>query len=269
MRIDPKGTIAGKPALLVRDCLRNLRARISWNVADLEAAASLEPGSGKSLLRALSAAGLIKSIGRGWWEITQAGQTLSSATAATPITRATAEKALREFLGRVERVNRDRYFLGRVNRVVLPVSGDARAENPTVMLRLPTEAEISIPRLPPLDAAIQRFVETNFCEVARGSEHWNGVRVRVRASVISDGIDHTALADAKCRAYRIVPRISEQASQREDVQQFRRSLFLDAPRGTAFKQVSAIFSGRFIWDGKLRVLQIDRIEDLTVKNQEQ
>ena len=88
-------------------------------MAALEEAASLEPGTGKSLLRALSTAGLVKRVGRGWWEITQAGQTLSSATAAKPVTRVTAEKVLREFLARVERVNRDARFLGRVNRVVL------------------------------------------------------------------------------------------------------------------------------------------------------
>jgi predicted nucleotidyltransferase len=70
-------------------------------------------------LRALSAAGLVKKVGRGSWEISAAGQRLSSATATKPITRETAEKALGEFLTRVERVNRDSRFLGRVNRVVL------------------------------------------------------------------------------------------------------------------------------------------------------
>jgi predicted nucleotidyltransferase len=119
MRIDPKGTIAGKSALLVRDCLRTLRARISWDLAALEMAASLEPGTGKPLLRALSAAGLVKSAGRGWWAITSEGQRLSSATAAKPVMRRTAEKALREFLARVDRVNQDPHFLGKVNRVVL------------------------------------------------------------------------------------------------------------------------------------------------------
>jgi predicted nucleotidyltransferase len=88
-------------------------------LAALEAAASLAPGTGKPLPRALSAAGLVKSLGRGRWEITQAGQRLSSATAAKPITRATAEKALSDFLARVGLVNRDARFLGRVNRVVL------------------------------------------------------------------------------------------------------------------------------------------------------
>ena len=119
MRIDPKGTIAGKPALVVRDCLRTLRARLSWDVAALERAAFLEPGSGRSLLRGLAAAGLVERVGRGRWGITQSGQRLSSATAARPISREIAEKALREFLARVERVNRDARFLGGINRVVL------------------------------------------------------------------------------------------------------------------------------------------------------
>jgi predicted nucleotidyltransferase len=52
-------------------------------------------------------------------DVTQAGQTLSSATGAKRVTRAPAEKALREFLGRVERVNGDPHFLGKVSRVVL------------------------------------------------------------------------------------------------------------------------------------------------------
>ena len=65
MRIDPKGAIGGHPALLVRACLRKLSARVSWNLAALEEAASLEAGAGRSLLRALSAAGLVKSLGEG------------------------------------------------------------------------------------------------------------------------------------------------------------------------------------------------------------
>ena len=92
---------------------------MSWDVAALETAAALQPGTGKALVRALAAAGLVRSVGRGWWEITAGGQRLSSATAARPVTRATAEKAVREFLARVERVNRDGQVLGRVNRVVL------------------------------------------------------------------------------------------------------------------------------------------------------
>jgi predicted nucleotidyltransferase len=119
MRIDAKGTIGQYPALLVRTTLRHLRSRLHWGLAELEAAAGLTPGNGRALVKALRSEGLIEAAGRGAWEVTQAGRTLSSATAAKRITRATAEKALQRFLGRVEQVNNDPYFLGKVTRVVL------------------------------------------------------------------------------------------------------------------------------------------------------
>jgi len=119
MRIDAKGTIGQYPALLVRTTLRHLRSRLWWGLAELEAAAGLTPGNGRALVKALRSEGLIEAAGRGTWKITQAGRTLSSATAAKRITRATAEKALQQFLGRVERVNNDPYFLEKVTRVVL------------------------------------------------------------------------------------------------------------------------------------------------------
>ena len=85
----------------------------------MEAAAGLTPGDGRALVKALRSEGLIEAAGRGAWKITQAGLTLCSATAAQRIARATAEKALQQFLDRVERVNNDPYFLGKVTRVVL------------------------------------------------------------------------------------------------------------------------------------------------------
>jgi len=119
MRIDAKGTIGRYPALLVRSTLRHLRSRLCWGLADLEAAAGLASGSGRDLLKDLRSEGLIEAADRGAWEVTQAGRTLSAATAAERITRSTAEKALQQFLARVERVNQDPYFLGKVTRVVL------------------------------------------------------------------------------------------------------------------------------------------------------
>lgn len=119
MRIDPKGTVAGWPSLLVRRVLRQLRARLPWGLNELESAASVEAGEGRDLMKALLAQGLIERAGRERWEVTQAGRTLAAATAAKRVTRATAENALRQFLGRVERVNKDPYFLGKVTKVVL------------------------------------------------------------------------------------------------------------------------------------------------------
>jgi predicted nucleotidyltransferase len=119
MRIDAKGTIGQYPALLVRTTLRHLRSRLSWGLAELEAAAGLKPGDGRALVKTLRSEGLIEAAGHGAWEVTQAGRTFSSATAAKRITRATAKKALQQFLDRVERVNNDPYFLGKITRVVL------------------------------------------------------------------------------------------------------------------------------------------------------
>lgn len=119
MHIDPKGTIAHHPALMVRDCLRKLRVRMTWNLSELEKAASVQRGRGRALAKALRAEGLIEEAERGSWRITQTGQRLSSATAAKPVGRITAERVLHDFLERVDRVDRDEYFLGRVNRVVL------------------------------------------------------------------------------------------------------------------------------------------------------
>jgi predicted nucleotidyltransferase len=119
MRIDPNGVIGGCPALVVRKALRHLRVWDQWGVAELEAAATLPPGTARDLVKALQTEGLIAASARGAWSVTQAGRRLSVASAAKPVTRATAEKALAEFLDRVEQVNRDSYFLGKAVRVVL------------------------------------------------------------------------------------------------------------------------------------------------------
>ena len=79
----------------------------------------LPPGTGLDLVKALQTDGLIEASARGAWSVTQAGRRFSVASAAKPVTRATAEKALAEFLDRVEQVNRDSYFLGKAVRVVL------------------------------------------------------------------------------------------------------------------------------------------------------
>jgi len=108
MRIDPKGTVAGRPALLVRQTLRHLRTRLPWGLSELESAASAEAGEGRALIKALSAEGLIEAAGRNAWEVTQAGRTLSSATAANRSRVQRHKGRCQQFLGRVEQVNNDR-----------------------------------------------------------------------------------------------------------------------------------------------------------------
>ena len=113
MRIDPKGTIRGYPTLLVRQTLRRLRGDFVWGKEVLERAAKLTPGTGRALAKALEAEGLIKPSPGAGWTVSQAGDTLAVATAAMPVSRQTAERALTQFMERVEQVNDDPYFLAR------------------------------------------------------------------------------------------------------------------------------------------------------------
>lgn len=119
MRIDPTGLVAGWPALQVRRVARRLRTHLQWGVAEIADAASMTPKEGRTLIRRLIAEGLVEPVGRHAWTLTQAGCTFCAATAAKKITRATAQKALKQFLERVERVNCEPYFLGKVTRAVL------------------------------------------------------------------------------------------------------------------------------------------------------
>ena len=113
MRLDPKRTIRGYPTLLVRSTLRCLRGDLVWGEEALEKAGKLKPGTGRALAKALEAEGLIEASRHGGWTVTQAGDTLAVATAARPVSRHTAERALAQFLERVARVNVDPYFLAR------------------------------------------------------------------------------------------------------------------------------------------------------------
>jgi predicted nucleotidyltransferase len=119
MRIDPEETVACQPALMVRRALRKLRMATTWSAAELEAAAGLPAGRGRDFARRLQRDGLVESCGPGVWSVSQAGCALAAATAAKRLTRASAERALAEFMERVALVNERPYFLGKVVRVVL------------------------------------------------------------------------------------------------------------------------------------------------------
>jgi predicted nucleotidyltransferase len=119
VRIDPKGSVAGYSTLLVRRTLRKLRQEANWTAAEFEAAAGLKSGQGRSLIQRLRSEGMVEPAGPRTWTVNQAGRTFAAATAGKRVTRATAERALEQFLKRVERVNADPYFLGKVIRVIL------------------------------------------------------------------------------------------------------------------------------------------------------
>lgn len=92
MRIDPKGLGAGYSALPVRHALRQLDALTEWDLRRFESTT----GEGRAFMQALVAARLAGSAGKECWSITQAGKSLSSATAA-PVVKRNRREAWRLF----------------------------------------------------------------------------------------------------------------------------------------------------------------------------
>jgi len=154
MRIDPVSTIGGYPTLFVRKLMRQLSVGLHWHMKSIPDIAAVSPGEAQTLMRALEREGLVsvdRDAGGETWSVTQLGQSFASATAAKPITRQTAEKALSQFLERVQRVNEDGRFLGKVTKVVLFGSflraGVDRLGDVDIAVRLePKEPNIEIAR---------------------------------------------------------------------------------------------------------------------------
>ena len=122
MRIDSTATIAGHPALSVRELLR--RGRVGeWGVSFVRHAMKADPDEAARVLTALHEKGLIEpGMSDGaeqLYRTTILGRALAGASAGKPIKRATAEKLLAGFLERVEQVNADPYYLFRAAHVVV------------------------------------------------------------------------------------------------------------------------------------------------------
>jgi predicted nucleotidyltransferase len=122
MRIDSTATIAGHPALRVRELLR--RGRVGeWGTEFVRRALKVDHDEAARVLVLLYEKGLLEPgmVDRGeqLYRPTLLGRAFAGASAGKPIKRATADRLLSEFLGRVEQVNADAYYLFRVARVVV------------------------------------------------------------------------------------------------------------------------------------------------------
>ncbi len=121
MRIDPKSLIGGFPAVLVRKVVRHLGSG-TFYADTLQRVAHLDGQQAAALIAAMKKAGLVKANSgrlRGTWSTTQLALRLGAASAAKPISRETAERALEEFLERVKEVNGNAYYLARISKVVV------------------------------------------------------------------------------------------------------------------------------------------------------
>lgn len=120
MRLDPRSTIAGFPALEIRRLLRALHGD-PWPIARIAEVLHCSTRSARTVATQLASLDYLEvAVGKGrvpHYRLTIAGAALGLASAALPLRRRSAERILREFLARVEVVNASRYYLYRVSRV--------------------------------------------------------------------------------------------------------------------------------------------------------
>jgi hypothetical protein len=108
--------------LRVRKLVRSLNNLMFWTTESVRVILRIELGEAQAVVRALAAANLaVAEPERGVdvWRTTQLAQTFGSATAAKPIKRETATRALSQLMDRVNGVNTDAHFLARVTKVVV------------------------------------------------------------------------------------------------------------------------------------------------------
>lgn len=121
MHINPKDTLAGVPVVAIRDFLRAILTAPmpdeGWASDDL-ARRYGRPGF-PALQAELVTAGYLQNVGGHHDAITPAGCQFALASAARPMKRATAEKALRDFLARVQEINQNPHYLYRVDMLVV------------------------------------------------------------------------------------------------------------------------------------------------------
>jgi DNA-binding MarR family transcriptional regulator len=133
MRIRPDDLVAGFPAKQIRKLLRQNYESLS--VDDVTKVLGLRGKSALRLLETLEEKGFIEKNafapdpGKNW-KHTVKGGALSKALFSAPVYRENGEKALAEFMDRVQAVNGDGRFLFRVRKVVL--FGSFLAGSPTI-----------------------------------------------------------------------------------------------------------------------------------------
>jgi predicted nucleotidyltransferase len=126
--------IAGMPALEARDTIKKCRSFHGQSLQCLAKELKVSISKIKTITQAFEAEGYLEKRldhkNNYLWFTTPEGNTLARASAAKKYTRATADRNYKEFLGRVEEVNKDDKFLFQVTKVA--VFGSYLSDDPTV-----------------------------------------------------------------------------------------------------------------------------------------
>jgi hypothetical protein len=140
--IDPKGLVCGHASMEVRRLFQRLNLPFAcYHDRYIERVLNVSPQRATQLRECLMAEGYLEParLGRDGWEPTTKGLALAQASAAPPLTRATAQRRLEDFLDRVEKVNAGDYAY-RVSKVAVfgsYLSDAPRINDVDVMVDLP------------------------------------------------------------------------------------------------------------------------------------
>jgi len=123
MRINPNDSISGVNIVKIRNFLRNSGRSVKWRADYASSLLHLNEEQTSDLLTELEKKGYIEKdefdYGEQYRHNTVSGNSLGGASAAKSYKRKTAEKALQEFMERVQVVNSNPYYLYKVTKVVL------------------------------------------------------------------------------------------------------------------------------------------------------
>jgi len=117
VRIEPEEKIAGHPALSIRRFMQRI-GDSPWGLDAIQAALGVSPTESKKVAGRLAEVGLIERVG-GSWRKTVKGNALAHASAARPLTRASADAKLKKFMERVATANRDERLAYRIQKVIV------------------------------------------------------------------------------------------------------------------------------------------------------
>lgn len=124
MRLDGHSEIAGRPVREMRDFLYRTMDW-TWTPGHLADKLRLPASVASATVERLVEEGLITRAddelrdGEEYFRVTTAGRAVALASLGPPLRRRTCERKLAEFLERVGKINRDPYYLYRVERVIL------------------------------------------------------------------------------------------------------------------------------------------------------
>ena len=108
---------------------------------------------------------------------------------------------------------------------------------------------------------------TSLCDIVARPAAYDGKVVRIRASVLSDGIERTVLTDLDCPGLGIVPESVGPMSKVPGMSELQNAIYRGVP-GTTDKHIEATFTGAFDWrptQPLKRVLRVTAVSEMIAR----